>query len=532
MNARDLIAGVRRNLLFVILLAVLGTGAGLGIGMLQPEEYKSTTTLFVSVAQGSQSSIDQRYQGTLFTQERVRSYAALVTTPTVTRAVIRSLGLPLKPDELAGRLEVDVPVDTVLLNITARYGDAVTVAKIANTVTARLVEVVAELETPDQSRLSAIRVKVVRDAAVPERPSSPQIVLDVVLGFALGLVAGVGAGILREALDTRIHGVADLTRLSDQPVLAVVPKDAGAQAAPLTGDRFGPRAEAYRKLRTALRFAGVDRPAKVFLITSPLMGDGKSTTAVNLAGALAAEGAQVILVEVDLRRPALARMLGLVGEAGLTSVLTGRAELSEVAQSTAGPHRMTVLTSGPLPPNPSELLGTQRMRDLLNRLSQSFDYVILDAPPLLPVTDAAVLMPGVDGAVLVTRAKKTRREELREALAVLEAARGRVVGLLFNCGVAPAADRYGPYVRDTAQPYMREAVQEPPRPYGRDRRDLGDTPQDSPPRSSRRDPFEEDRPSPYARDALKEGAPPPAERRTRRGGPPVSEDRATPPARG
>lgn len=492
MNARDLIAGVRRNLLLVILLAVAGTGAGLGIGLLQAEEYKSTTTLFVSVAQGSQSSIDQRYQGTLFTQERVRSYAALVTTPTVTRPVIRDLGLPLKPEELAARLEVDVPVDTVLLNITARYGDAATVAKMANAVTARLVAVVAELETPDRTQISAIRVKVVRDAAVPERPSSPRIVLDVVLGLALGLVGGVGLGALREALDTRIHSAADLMRLSDQPVLAMVPKDAGAQATPLVGDRFGPRAEAYRKLRTALRFAGVDRPAKTFLITSPLMGDGKSTTAVNLAGALAAEGAQVILVEVDLRRPALAGMLGLVGEAGLTSVLTGRAELSEVAQSTSGPHRITVLTSGPLPPNPSELLGTQRMRDMLDRLSQGFDYVILDAPPLLPVTDAAVLVPEVDGTIVVTRAKKTRREELREALTILETARGRVIGLVFNCGKAPAADRYGPYVRDGAQP----------------------------------------QPQLQMRDTVQDRALPAAGRRSKRGSTPVSGDRAAPPARG
>ncbi|GAA2885179.1 polysaccharide biosynthesis tyrosine autokinase [Streptosporangium fragile] len=451
MNTRDLIAGVRRNLLLVILLAVAGTGSGLAIALLQPEEYKTTTTLFVSVAQGGQSSIDQRYQGTLFTQERVRSYAALVTTPTVTRPVIRSLGLPLKPDELAERLQVDVPVDTVLLNITARYGDAATVAKIANAVTARLVAVVADLEAPDETQASAIRVKVVRDAAVPERPSSPRIVLDVVLGLALGLVGGVGAGILRETLDTRLHSAADLTRVSDHPILAMVPKDPGTQATPLVGDRFGPRAEAYRKLRTALRFVGVDRPAKVFLVTSPLMGDGKSTTAVNLAAALAAEGAQVALVEADLRRPALASMLGLVGEAGLTSVLSGRAEPAEVAQATAGPHRITVLTSGPLPPNPSELLGSRRMRDLLGRLAQSFDYVILDAPPLLPVTDAAVLASEVDGTILVARAKKTRRDELREALTALETARSRVVGTVFNCGAAPGADRYGPYTRDTAQ---------------------------------------------------------------------------------
>ncbi|MER5625505.1 polysaccharide biosynthesis tyrosine autokinase [Streptosporangium sp. NPDC002544] len=476
MNARELIAGARRNLLLVILLAVLGTGTGLGIGLLQPKEYRTTTTLFVSIAQGGQSSIDQRYQGTLFTQERVRSYAALVTTPVVTRSVVRTLGLSLKPEELAQRLEVDVPVDTVLLNITARYGDAEAVARIANAVTARLVAVVADLETPDPDQGSAIRVKVVRDAAVPERPSSPRVVLNIVLGFALGLVGGVGAGALREALDTRIHSEADLARLSDQPLLAMVPKDPDTQVAPLVGDRFSSRAEAYRKLRTTLRFVGVDQPAKVFLVTSPLPGDGKSTTAVNLAAALAAEGAQVALVEVDLRRPRLADMLGLVGEAGLTSVLTGRAELADVAQSTAGAHRITVLTSGPLPPNPSELLGTQRMRDLLRRLAQGFDYVILDAPPLLPVTDAAVLAPEADGTILVTRAKKTRRDDLREALTVLEGARGRVVGLVFNCGTVTRSDRYGPYTRDTAKPQLGDTFQdrEPPAVVRRPRR--GDSP--------------------------------------------------------
>jgi succinoglycan biosynthesis transport protein ExoP len=456
-SIRDLIDGARRNLPLVILLAVLGVGAGFAVALLQPKKYTAGTTVFVSVAQ-SQTSIDQKYQGTLFTQERVRSYAALVTTPLVTEPVIKSLGLPLEPDELGADLQADVPVDTVLLNITARYGDAKTTARIANSVTDQLVKVIAALETPEGGQASVVRTRVVREAAVPDAQSSPQPVLDIVLGLVLGSIAGIGVGALREAVDTRIHRASDLTRLSDQPTLAVVPRDPNASSTPLAGDQFGPRAEAYRKLRTSLRFVGVDRPAQVFLVTSPVMGDGKSTTAVNLAAALTAEGARVVLVEADLRRPSLASMLGLVGEAGLTSVLTGRATVEDVVQSTGGPRGIAVLASGPLPPNPSELLGSQRMRELIQRLSKGFDFVIIDAPPLLPVADAAVLASEVDGAIVVLRAKKSRRDELREALATVESARGRVIGLVFNCGTPTAADRYGPYVREVSEPRARRRV--------------------------------------------------------------------------
>jgi capsular exopolysaccharide synthesis family protein len=237
--------------------------------------------------------------------------------------------------------------------------------------------------------------------------------------------------------------VSDVERLTGAIPLGVVPYDPTAGKHPLVdADQQSPRAEAFRTLRTNLQFADVDRPPRVIVVTSPLPSEGKSTSACNVALTLALGGARVVLVDGDLRKPAVGKYLGISNAAGLTSVLAGRHELRDVVV-TYGRDTLSILPSGPTPPNPSELLGSQQMSDLLATLANHSDIVVVDAPPLLPVTDAAVLASAADGAVLVLKHGKTRREEALRAVQALEAVNAKLLGTVLN--FAPKRTRRGGY---------------------------------------------------------------------------------------
>jgi len=188
-------------------------------------------------------------------------------------------------------------------------------------------------------------------------------------------------------------------------------------------------------LRTNMQYIEVDHDQKVFVVTSSLPEEGKSTTAVNLAVTLALTNQRVALIECDLRRPLIAKRLGLDGAVGTTSVLIGRVTLHEAMQR-YGDTGLDVLACGPIPPNPSELLQSKAMETLLAQLRAEYDIVLLDAPPLLPVTDAALLAAQADGALIVVRHGKTSRDQLGHALERLDAVDAKTLGVVFNM-VAP-----------------------------------------------------------------------------------------------
>ncbi|GAA0351015.1 polysaccharide biosynthesis tyrosine autokinase [Actinoallomurus spadix] len=459
MSVRELITAIRRHLVLLVGFLLLGAGVAQLVTSLQPTTYESKASVFVSVSQQARG-LDQAYQGTLFSQQQVRSYADLVTTPKVTAPVIRDLRLHLRPEKLAKRLKVDVPVDTVLLNITARDTDPAMAARIVNSVTHYLITAVADVEGPQPGRSPTVRVQVVRPGAVPKEPSSPKPVLNVSLGLVLGAIAGVLAGMLKEALDTRIDVASDAAAASGLPIVGEIAYERAARKRSLVYDTdpLGMRAEGFRKLRTNLRFINVDRPPRTIVVSSPLEGDGKSSVALNLAFCLAQDGARVVIVDADLRRPTVASSLGLVEEAGLTSVLSGQASVADVIQRAERGSTIKVLTSGPVPPNPSELLGTKRMQSLIQELRADADYVIIDSPPLIPVTDAAVIAPSSDGVVLVVRSGRTKREELRTAAKSVDAVNGSTLGVIVNM-TKPKHDRYryyGGYRRNENKPRLED----------------------------------------------------------------------------
>jgi succinoglycan biosynthesis transport protein ExoP len=287
--------------------------------------------------------------------------------------------------------------------------------------------------------------QVVGPAQVPTSPVKPQPIRDAALAGVLGLLLGVGLAFLAEYLDDKIHTTDDVGRYGHGlTVLAEVPAVAGWRDRKTTRvvsirDSDSSAAEAYRSLRTSLQIIGLRRPVQTILVTSPMTSEGKTTTAVNLAVTMARAGRHVVLVDLDLRRPRIAQFFGLDPAPGFTSVLVGDAPLSEAlarVSVAASVPVVQVLTSGPIPPNPSELVGTTRVSELLASIVSFADLVIIDSPPLIPVTDALVLAGRVDGVLLVVGAGQTRRRHLGRATDLLQQAEAPILGAVLNATTA------------------------------------------------------------------------------------------------
>lgn len=442
MELKDYLRVLRRSWILVLACALVGVlGSGTASLLVKPT-YTSETELFVAL-QNSQS-VSELQQGSVFTQARVQSYVKTVNTPVVLQPVIDSLSLDTTPQELGRKIMASSDPNTVIIAISVQDQSSVQAAAIAQAVASSLVQVVDALEKPSQgSTPSPVKLSIVTPATAPAEPSAPNVQRNLLLGLLCGLAGGIGVAVLRALLDTRLRGEADLRRLTDAPVLGGISFDSDATKKPLLTQTApqSPRAESFRQLRTNLQFAHVSHESKTVLVTSSLPGEGKSTTATNLAIALAQAGQTVALIDADLRRPMIAEYLGLERGAGLTTALIGKAELNDLLQPW-GSDNLYVLTSGQVPPNPSELLGSDKMKQLISRMESAFDAVVIDAPPLLPVTDAAVLAQQVGGVVLVIGSQKVRTTDVEKSLAALEMVEADLLGVVLNRLPSKGPDAY------------------------------------------------------------------------------------------
>ncbi|MFZ6991399.1 polysaccharide biosynthesis tyrosine autokinase [Curtobacterium sp. RRHDQ66] len=444
MDLPDILSALRRRWPLAAAALVVGTGAACTQLALAVPTYDATARLYVTVAAADSGSTTDLVQGGNAAQQRVQSYVDIITTPRVLQPAIDELGLDTTAQELSEHVRASSPNETVLLNLTVNDPSPKRAAAIANAVSDSFTRLVADdLEqssTPDAP--SPVSVRTVQPALPPVNPATPQPMKSLLLGIGGGLVAGIVAALLRDLLDTRIRGRGEVESATDRPILGTVPKNKHLQNAPvyIQGDRRGPFAEAFRALRTNLRFVDQGGTSRVVVVTSANPSEGKTTTSLNLAAALMEGGSRVAVVDCDLRRPAVADRLGIPNEAGLTDVLIGRAEIDDVLHrwGTTG----SVLPTGAIPPNPADLLASPGMQAILTALAAENDYVIVDTPPLLPVTDAAILAASTAGAIVVAAAGRSHTNELRDAVAVLDQADARTLGIVVGMVKTPRS-RYG-----------------------------------------------------------------------------------------
>ncbi|MFA7248277.1 MAG: polysaccharide biosynthesis tyrosine autokinase [Dehalococcoidia bacterium] len=414
--------------LFIAALLV-GGGLAYGVSLRLDPTYRATTTLLV--VQRQAEGVVQLND--IQTAERLaNTFSRLVTIRPVLEQAVSDGHLPFSADDLEKRISVRNPTSTQLLEVSAESSDPALAATMANTVAASFI-------SSNQANLSNRPglVSVVERAEPPHQPVAPRKSLNAALGALVLLSATVGGVMLIEYLDDTVKSPEQASEISGLPTLGRIeqfersrtPRDQ-LQAA------HRPRstvAEAYRAARTNLSYAiDLGRDRRLILVTSPGPGEGKTTTVANLAVVFGLAGHRVCVIDTDLRRPMLHRLFGLDNQEGLTNLLLAREpEMDRAIQRTVYTN-VSAVTSGPLPPNPSELLGSARMQEILDRIKARFDVVLLDSPPALVVTDASVLATLADGLLIVTRAHHTRTQQLRATVEELAQSGRPIAGIVIN----------------------------------------------------------------------------------------------------
>jgi succinoglycan biosynthesis transport protein ExoP len=468
----------RRNIGLILLCVVLAPTAALAVSLLETKQYTASSSLLFR-----DPGLDQKFTGTPFFQDgqdETRDAATnlrLVGLDTLAALTAQEIGKPgyTRQDvKKAVKVAADGPSDVV--TIKATDPDPRFAARLANTYSREYIEFrreadrakVREAQGLVQTKLDAMtpeeragtagqqledsarqlelltalqtgNAELVQRARPPESASSPKPARSVALGLVLGLLLAIGATLLREQLDRRLRDASDVTDLLEVPVLAAIPdhRPTPQYANPLEP----PDSESFRMLRTNLRYFNVDEELTSILVTSAAPQEGKTTISWNLARAEARAGKRVLLIEADLRRPTLSNHLGVGARGGLTLVLAGVTSPEETITTVSD---VDIITAGPPPPNPAELIESQRMRKLIQWGEERYDRVIIDTPPAAMVADAIPLVPMVSGIVVVVRLGQSRRDAVERLQTQLANVDAPVLGVVLNGSVIRKKDYYYP----------------------------------------------------------------------------------------
>ena len=436
---------VRRRKWIVLGVMVACIGAAALISFLQEPTYQATTKLVVGQEGGL---TDPRFGGGSFVQVLTATMRDLVESTVVLEQVIRNLNLDDTPEGLREDISSSINPETAVLTLTVRHPDNAQAVRIANEIASVFSDRVEEQfgraaqaaepgETPPR-----FTVTVFDPAYAENEPVSPRPVRNVGVAGMLGLALGLLGAFLRDHFDRRLRTRETVEAAFGVPVIGQIPFERRRRdSRAVFWNTFGQGAEAFRGLRANLQYLGVKRPLQTILVTSASAEQGKTTVTANLAIAIARSGASAVVLEADLRRPRLGAAFGMDGGPGLTSVLVGATRVEDALLEVTPPSenggadvtgRIALVPSGPLPPNPSELLSSLQMRELLDELPHQFDYVLVDSPPLLPVADALEVARMVDGVVLVVRRDHSSTDEAREVRSLVQRLDIHLVGVVFT----------------------------------------------------------------------------------------------------
>jgi polysaccharide biosynthesis transport protein len=436
MDLRHVLSALYRWRLVMIVLFVACVGSASAYAALTPRTFASSTTVYFSLNRST--TVSTLAQGSTYTQDQVKSYSQVVTTAQVLNPVIQKLGLNTSINELARNISVEAQPDTVLATITVTNRSGALAARIANEVGIQLGDTVLALSAPaGADSPGAVRVTTISAAQEPRLPSSPNVPLVLGLGVVVGLGLAVGGAILLELLASPLVDDQLVERDSKIVGKIVYDKNAKSQPLPIVSHSHLPRAESFRSLRTNLRQLERTETAQCLVVTSALPREGRTSVAVNLAIAVAQSQRRVLLIDADLRRPAVAKRLGLTAETGLSDVLVNEARVEDVVwslgtQTWQEAALLDVLVSGRRAPDPSELFARPVLGDLLDEARKRYDLVVIDTPAVLPVTDGALLAAQADGTLLVVNARTTNERDFDEARTALRLAGARLHGVVFN----------------------------------------------------------------------------------------------------
>ena len=427
MKLRDFLLVLRTRWLIVLGVTAVVTGIAAAFTYSATPVYTAQAKFFLAASADTPSKNGAGIY--VVSVDDLNTYVAVLGSPAVMEPLRERLGLaPGTPIDFGA----EVTGETNILLVTARSSDPERAAAIANATGPQLAEVADEFNVLLRSSGQEIEATAVTPAVVPATPTSPVPSRNLTLGVLAGLVLGIGIAFVRHALDTKVRAEADIRAFSSRPMLGELPIDRSkTQQVTLDRDPHGGYSEAVRRLRTNLQFVDVTTGRHSFVVTSATPSEGKTTTTVNLAIAMATTGSKVLLVDGDLRNPSVANTLGLEGSAGLTTVLLGNAEVDDVIQRWRDTS-LHVMAAGQIPPNPSELLGSEPMRELFDKLTHDFDFILVDSPPVVPVVDAVLLDRLTGGTLMVVASHRTKKRDVASAVKQLETVEAKLAGFALN----------------------------------------------------------------------------------------------------
>ena len=473
----------------IALVTVLAGLVSFLVSQRMTPEYSASTTLYINEAPSTKATD----YNSIITSERISgTYSKMITTRPILEEVANRVGVTV--EYLDDRITVSPIRDTTLIQITVKSSDPILAAQIANELAnvfservvliqeerftvskeslqtqisdmeAQIDEVISALVTEDdagvkasletkltqyraiysnlilsyeQIRLSESQtvstVMAVDPATVPTEPISPQVMRNTALAAMVGLMLAVGVIFLIEALDDTIKTPDDVKKTLGLPVLGVIAKHDAEDGKPITSTTpRSPVAEAFRSLRTNIQYTAIDSPLEKILVTSTDPNEGKSTVVSNLGVVFAQLGRKVTLIDADLRKPSLHRKVGVQNKTGLTALFVRSMDTLELIMQKTETPNLNVITSGELPPNPSELLGSKKMKSILDKIAESSDMIIIDSPPAMAVTDSLVMVPYVDAVLIVIKPGFTKAKSALLIVEQFKRSNANLIGVVMN----------------------------------------------------------------------------------------------------
>lgn len=432
MEIKEYINILKKRFMLIFIVTILCTFVSAIFSYLIVDpKYKADISVIIGKKEDGQST-SYNYNDIMMYQKLVKTYSTIATSRTVIEDVKSKQNLDYTVEQIKSMISATPQGDSQLLTLTVESESPETSARIAN-------QLAYSLKAISKDILNEDSVHILDEALIPTAPSSPRPMLNMLIAFFIGLMVSVGIVFLLEYLDNTVKTQEDVEKLIGIPVIGIIPMVEGENR----GEHMlknlvafkNPKsraAEAFRTLRTNIQFSGLDESLNSIVVTSSGPSEGKSTVLINLAITIAQSGKNVLVVDCDLRRPTVHKKLGLPNSEGLTNILIQeKKDYNDIVLTTKIPN-LSAITSGPTPPNPAELLGTKRMKNLVNQLINSYDMVLIDAPPVIAVTDAQILATIADGTLIVTSYGATEKFGLVKTKELLDKVGAKILGVVIN----------------------------------------------------------------------------------------------------
>jgi len=454
MNLKHLRNVVLRNLnLFLITFFISIIGATF-INTISPRVYESTTDIFVSTPAAG-LDISTLVAGSTFSQQRVKSYAEIINSPMTLQPVIDKLKLDISPAELTRMVRATAPLDTVIIKISVKNSDAQLASLLANAIARQFELTAAELEITDGAGLTQVKVSTVRESVPSLYPISPKPKINYLFGLAFAFLFSIGVGLIREIFDQTVKNESHITK----SLLGVIDFDPEVDSEPISNsDSYSNRSESFRQIRVNVLDILGKRKLNSIGVSSSISGEGKSSFVANLAYSIALTGKKVCILECDMRRPTLVKFFSRYAKSprslrsggGMSQLLTSEQESLTLLKIRKSISKVEVsgttfdfIPCGVIPPDPAELLSKASLSKIISTLKKSYDLVLVDSPPTLPIGDALVIGKSVEGVILLAKAGIVRKKQLKTTIGFHENLGNHVLGVCLN--MAPLIDRAEEY---------------------------------------------------------------------------------------